>query len=208
MIALASIAFDGPESTLYNALMAGGADEIMLKVENARYLSSSGGDSPAGTGARIMDIMYKGYTLHGWAIIFSNTGLLMKFLDKFPLSNTPLDLDGNTALHITARYGSPDMVDTVLGYGHVIVEAVNKRGSTALMEGMQGGNFKSLLRIAKAVADPRRGLARRYDAWLLAIARQRELNEKNLQTGKIQDDDENVCPMAPDPDYLFWYEYK
>ena len=54
----------------------------------------------------------------------------------------------------------------------------------------------------------RRGLERRYDAWLLAIARQRELNEKNLQTGQIQDDDENVCPMAPDPDYLFWYEYK
>lgn len=207
-IVLAAIAFDGPESTLYNALMAGGADEVMLKVGNARYLSSSGGDAPRGAAPRIMDIMYKGYTLHGWAIVFSNVGLLMKFLDKFPLSNVPLDLDGNTAFHIAARYGSPDMVDAVLGYAHVIVEALNNKGNTALMEGMQCGDFKTQLRIAKAVADPRRGLERRYDAWLLAIARQRELNEKNLQTGQIQDDDENVCPMAPDPDYLFWYEYK
>lgn len=181
---------------------------MMLKLQGAKYLSAGGGSAPAASATtRLMDVMYKGYTLHGWAIIFSNVGLLMKFLDKYPLSNAPLDLDGNTALHIAACHSTPDMIDTVLGYAKVVVEATNNAGNTALMEAMHKGPFKSLLRLSKAVADPRRGLARRYDAWLLAIARRREVNEKNLQTGQIQEDDEKVCPMAPDPDYLFWYEY-
>jgi hypothetical protein len=196
---------------MYNALMAGGADEQLLKVVDATYLSSGGGSAPASPEvARLMDIVYKGYTLHGWAIVLNNTGLLMRLIDKFPLSNSPLDLSGNTAFHIAACYSSVEMVDCVMGHGHVVMEAVNAAGNTALMEGMRcnTSNFKSLIRIAKSVADPRRGLARRYDAWLLAVARGREKNEKNLQTGQIQTDDENVCTMAPDPDYLFWYEYK
>ena len=205
---MAAIFFDGPDSVIYNALMAGGADEVLLKIKNPVYLSSGGGDSPASSSeARIMDIMYKGYTLHGWAIIGNNTGLLLKFLDKYPLSNKSLDLSGNTAFHIAASQSSPSMVETILDNSHVLVEAVNSKGRTALMEGMMSGSFKSLLKIAKVVADPRRGLTRKYDAWLLAIARKRELNEKNLQTGKIQNDDESVEPMAPDPDYLFWYKY-
>lgn len=205
---LAAVALDNSDGVLYNALMAGGANDVMLKLGGARYLSSSGGSSQGGSAVtRIMDIIYKGFTLHGWAIIFNNVGLLMKFLDKFPLSSEPLDLEGNTALHIAACYSSPDMMDAVLGTGRILVEATNNKGNTALMESMCVGSLKSLLKLAKAVADPRRGLGRRYDAWLLAIVRRRELNEKNLQTGKIQEDDENVCPMAPDPDYLFWYKH-
>lgn len=158
------------------------------------------------TGNKLINKSYNGFTLPLWALILNNITLFKKLFDK--QGKCTVDSQGNTILHIAARYSSKDTASLIMSNKSILVEAVNLAGRTALMEGMKYSSItknSSLLYLAKKVADPRRGLEVRYDAWLLAICRMRERREKNLMNGKIQDDDENILPMKPDANYLFWY---
>ena len=191
--AISCILFDSDDCIVYNALIAGGGDDALMRLPGKQTVG----------GNKLTNILYHGYTLPAWALVLSNIGLFKKLSDK--QLNSPLDAAGNRALHIAASCSSVDTVSYILSDKSVMVEAVNSAGNTPLMEGMKTGLFASLRFVAKRVADPRRGLERRYDAWLLALCRSRERRQKNLQTGQIQLDDEKILPMAPDPDYLFWY---
>lgn len=189
--------FDDDDGILYNALITGGGEAVMMGLPN---------DGVNDTGNKLINKSYNGFTLLVWTLILNNITLFKKLFDK--QGKCSVDSEGNTILHIAARYCSRDTVSFIMSNKSVLVEAVNHAGRTALMEGMKFGSFcknSSLLYLAKKVADPRRGLEVRFDAWLLATCRMRERREKNLMNGKIQDDDDNILPMKPDANYLFWY---
>jgi hypothetical protein len=199
------IAFDGEDSALFNALLAGGAEDVMLGLKDAKLASDFDSRKTSGV-SKIHDILYKGYTLPAWAIILDNIKLFSKLTEKQATGTRGLDDKGNTSLHISAMYGTPAALEIMMTSQKVLLEARNLFGKTAIMQSMKIGNFSTLRYLAKNVAEPRRGLEEQYDAWLLQICRRRERFEKTLQTGKIQIDDETICPMSPDPDYLFWYK--
>jgi len=94
------------------------------------------------------------------------------------------------------------MVDLTASHEAVLIEGLNVRGKSALMEAAAMGNFHIAKRLIAYHASARRGLNGKYWGWLLALAQRQEAVEINLQTGRIGDDDLTYFP-APDP---CWYE--
>jgi ankyrin repeat protein len=186
------------EESLYNSIMAGGGEATMTKLVKARQQVIP----------KLADVRFKGYNILGWCIALNHVSLYRKLRGKLFPDVGQLDDWRSTALHIAASYASPEMLDTVLSTDKTLLyEEYNSKGNSPLMEGMKTGLPTTLRILAKQVALPRRGLLISYDAWLLAICRRREQFEKNLQTGRIQSDDEWYFPVDPDGNYSYWYEF-
>jgi hypothetical protein len=198
-VVITCILFDScqNEESLYNSIMAGGGEATMTKLVKARQQVIP----------KLADVRYKGYNILGWCIALNHVSLYRKLRGKLFPDVGQLDDWRSTALHIAASYASPEMLDVVLSSDKTLLfEEYNSKGNSPLMEGMRTGLPSTLRILAKQAALPRRGLLVSYDAWLLAICRRREHFEKNLQTGRIQSDDELYYPVSPDGNYSYWYE--
>jgi Ankyrin repeats (3 copies) len=160
--------------------------------------------SPMAAAVAWHSAQYGGMTVAGWAIRLGSPTILQQLFKRGFDARWPVDVYGNTCLHVAAQYGSEAMVDAVMSCGGVRVEATNGRGYTPGMESSLSGNHKALRRLFKYGGSPRRSLDGKYWAWILALARRRERNEKNCQTGRIGDDDDTIFPST-DPEYLIWY---
>lgn len=198
-VAITCMLFDScqNEESLYNSLMAGGGEATMIKLVKAKQQVTP----------KLADVRYQGYNILGWCLVLNHASLYRKLRGKLFPDVGQLDDWRSTALHIAASYGSPELLDVVLNSDKTLIfEEYNSKGNSPLMEAMKTGVPSTLRILAKQVALPRRGLLISYEAWLLAICRRREHFEKNLQTGRIQSDDELYFPIAPDGNYSYWYE--
>ena len=150
-------------------------------------------------------IRFLGTSLSGWIVIMRKSMLLQYILRKGYKMSGIVDDDGNTMLHLAARYGNLGTMDLIAGNAKILFEWENSAGMTAAELGAKNGDSAAVRKLIKYGADPRRALGGCYRAWILALAWQREKNEMNLQTGRIGDDDERYLSCQPDPDYVFWY---
>lgn len=154
--------------------------------------------------------LFNGMSIAGWSIRLGNTAAFQHLVRRGYSPRSIVDDGGNTCLHYAARYGTPNLVDYILADDFVRMEAVNHKGSTPAMEGAKAGNFNTCKRLFKHGASARRALDGKYWGWMLAMARNREKNEKSLQTGRVGDDDERwwstlVSPYKL-PNYITWYQ--
>ncbi len=147
-------------------------------------------------------ITYGGMTLVAWCIKMKNANALIRLVRKGYVMSLAADLEGNSPLHCIAKYGIASMVDTVLIDETVLIEALNRKGNTAMMEAAKSGNIKVAKRLTALHASARRGLEGMYAAWLLVFARRQEINQINTQTGRIGEDDASYFP-APN---IGWYD--
>jgi hypothetical protein len=151
-------------------------------------------------------VKYQGLSLSAWIVILKRSMMLQFVLRKGYSMSGVVDEDGNTILHVAAAHGSHGIMDLVGANSMVLLEWENNAGQTAAEMGAKVGSMKTLRKLFSYGADARRSLAGFYYGWILAVARQKEKNEMNLQTGRTGDDDTTYFPMDPDPTYMFWYD--
>jgi hypothetical protein len=156
--------------------------------------------------SRLQDVFFLDLTVAGWAVRLGSAKALQILVRKGHDTTLPVDsLRGDACLHCVARYGSPDMVDTVLTDRRARLEQNNAAGETAGMIAARMGHLALAKRLFEFRASPRRSLDGRYAAWVLAHVRRKERTEMNLQTGRFGDDDVTYHDIAPDPFYTTWY---
>lgn len=137
------------------------------------------------------DYFFDGMTLAAWCIKLGNNAALRLLLkNRYDFSLSVLQDCKQSCLHLAAIYGTNVMVETILEDPRVRIEAENHREYTPLMEAASIGNFQTAKRLVVNKACARRGIDGKYWGWLLAFARKQEKFEKNLQTGRIGDDDD------------------
>lgn len=156
--------------------------------------------------SRLQDLCYQDLTVLGWVIALGKPRVMRFLVKKGYDSSVPVDAGGNSALHFVALHGTSEMVDIVLLDRGVRLEQQNSSGYTAAMLAAKAGNMSVAHRLFQRRASPRRALDGLYAGWVLAVARRKERFEKNLQTGRIGDDDETYFNVAPDPLYCTWYQ--
>ena len=119
-------------------------------------------------------ITYGGFTVAGWCIKLGNHAALNLLRKNKYNMDLPADISGNCPLHLVAKFGTAPMVDIILQSDNVHIEGINKRGLTPLMEAAKSDNFRVAKRLVSCHANARRGLAGKYCAWLLVMARRQE----------------------------------
>jgi predicted RNA-binding protein associated with RNAse of E/G family len=154
---------------------------------------------------KLGEIYFLDVNIVGWAIRLQNLKALQYFMKKNFNITASIDARGNPCLHYIAMYGSPDMVDVLIGDKRLRWELENARGETAGMLAAKHGNQKVAKKLFACKASARRSLDGKYAAWVLAFARKSERFEKNLQTGRVGNDDELYFDVSPDPYYVMWY---
>ena len=203
---LSSIRYDEGTNKSLAAVLEGGIADKLLGIKPVRKQPISNNPKNAEINpsiAQLADgVTFGGLTVAGWCIKLGNhqaLNLLRK--NKYNMC-LPADISGNCALHLVARFGTAPMVDIIIESESVQIEGLNQRGRTPLMEAAMSDNFRVAKRLVGCHASARRGLAGKYCAWLLVMARRQEENVKSLQTGRIGEDDEMYFP-SPEPT---WYE--
>ena len=147
-------------------------------------------------------------TILGWAIRSGNNSAVQQLMRKNFNPTLPLDLEGNNGLHYAACYGQGSTVDMILGYEDELVriEQPNNHNLTPVMLASISGNYQSMKRLFAYGGDIRRGLEKKYWGWVLVFARRQEQNQKNLQWGRVGDDDERYFAISKDPFFTIWYK--
>jgi hypothetical protein len=154
---------------------------------------------------RLHDIFFLDLTIAAWTIKLHNTKVLAHLVKKGYDVTLSVDNIGNSCLHYIAAYGTPDMIDVVIADKRIRYEQQNPDGFTAGMLAAKNGNIKVAKRLFELRVDARKSLEGKYAAWVLAFVRKYEKNQRNLQTGRYGDDDENYFNTSPDPFYCTWY---
>eukprot|EP01041_Mallomonas_annulata_P004030 gene4030-8022_t len=148
-------------------------------------------------------IFFKNINIAGWCIRLFNVMALKRFISLGIDPSLAVDEHNNNCLHLSACCGNVNAIDIIMTCGKYIkLEDVNKYNRTAVMEGARHGEMKTVMRLCKYGGNARKGLEGKYWAWLLALARKKEQNEKNLQIGLFGDDDEKYFSTKPDPSYI------
>lgn len=196
---LTSLYFDTTAKSFIALIESGGATALGKNIAAKQ-------DKTADT-SFLRHVYHGGMNIVGWAIRAHNSAAL-KYLYKNGISPAHhIDIHGNNSLHYVARYGVSNHLEIIDETDEIVLfEAQNDCNFTAAMEGAKSGNSKTLLQLFKRGSHARTALKGRYAAYILAFARQKEKCEKNMQTGRIGDDDMKWSPMSPDPDYIFWLE--
>jgi len=167
------------------AFLDGGAVDVLVNSGAPKKESNSKSTAP------LSSCFYCGLTLAGWCISLGNNSALRLLLKGGVDPMAPVTTSGgNGCLHLAAAVGLGSMIDTILEDPKVRIEAENSQGYTALMEAARVGNQKTAKRLVVYKASARRGMDGKYWGWMLAFARKQEETEKNLQTGRVGDDDE------------------
>lgn len=149
--------------------------------------------------------LFCGYTLLAWSVRLNNFKAFKKIINTSN-GNSMMDNFGNTGLHFVSRYGTKEMLETLLRKSKGLrYEELNCFGRTPAMECAIASNYHCMKKLLSLGANLRRALDAKYYAWILVLARKRELQEKNLQTGKIGDDDNTWHTMGVLPYYLIHY---
>lgn len=154
---------------------------------------------------RLNDVFFIDLNAVGWIIHLHNANALLHFMKRGYDVALPVDSEGNSALHCIAANGTAEMVDIVVSDKRVRFEQLNLIGQTAGMIAAKNGNFKCAKRLFELRASARKSLEGKYAAWVLAFARKYEKNEKNLQCGRVGDDDAKYFDTSPDPFHSTWY---
>ncbi len=203
---LATIRYDEGTNKSLMAVLEGGIADKLAAVKPVRKMSISNNPKANDvnqTIAQLADgVTYGGYTVAGWCIKLGNHAALNLLRKNRYNMDLPADIGGDSALHLVAKFGTAPMVDIIVQSDSVHIEGANKKGRTPLMEAAIADNFRVAKRLISCHANARRGLAGKYCAWLLVMARRQEETIQNLQTGRIGDDDAMYFP-APDPS---WYD--
>jgi ankyrin repeat protein len=149
--------------------------------------------------------LFGDFSLLAWSIRLNNFKTFKKIMN-ISNGNSMFDNYGNTGLHFVSRYGTKEMFDVMLRKSKGLrYEELNCYGRTPAMEAAIGSNYHCMKKLVSLGANVRRALDGKYYAWILVLARRRELQEKNLQTGVIGDDDYKWHSMGILPYYLIHY---
>lgn len=154
---------------------------------------------------RVSEMYFLDVNIVGWAIRMHNIKALQYFIKKNYNINASIDTLGNPCLHYIAIYGTPDMVDVLIGDKRLRWECENAKRQTAGMLAAKHGNQKLAKKLFDNKASARRSLDGKYAGWVLAFARKSERFEMNLQTGRVGNDDDLYFNISPDPYYIMWY---
>jgi len=182
---LGCIRFDDGTSKALLSLLEGGCGDVLAGVAiNAKYSDKAVSQLDKGC-------FHCGLSITGWCISLGNASALKQVLKNGYDASAPAEeTGGGSSLHLAAAIGTNVIIETVLEDARVRLEAPNDRGFSPLMEAARTGNQRTAKRLVVRHASARRGLDGKYWGWMLAFARKQELTEKNLQTGRVGDDDE------------------
>ena len=176
---------DGTSEALKSFLNGGGAD--VLAKQTVRKNRT---DKPV---PQLSNCYFCDLSLAGWCISLGNNSALQALLKRGVDPTVSVTLTGaNNCLHLASAIGTNVMIESILDSNNskLRLEAENARGFTAMMEAAHHGNQKTAKRLVMHKASARRGIDGKYWGWMLAFARKQEETEKNLQTGRLGDDDE------------------
>lgn len=154
---------------------------------------------------KLSEIYFLDVNIVGWGIRLHNVKVLQYFVKKNYNILAYVDVWGNPCLHYVAIYGSPEMVDVLVGDKRLRWEWENIKHETAGMLAAKHGNQKVGKKLFDYKASARRSLNGKYAAWVLAFARRSEKFEKNLQTGRYGNDDDLYFNIDPDPYFIMWH---
>lgn len=132
---------------------------------------------------------FDGYSLQGWACILHNPMALDLLLQKSPVDRE-VDKEGNSALHIAARYNYVELIRIQVerGKGQLDIDARNKAGFTAAMVGAKYCSVESVRLLHKRYgASARDALDGYYWAWLLALAMKEVRNMRYKSLGHVRE---------------------
>jgi hypothetical protein len=182
---LGCIRFDDGSSKALLSLLEGGCGDVLAGAAiNAKYSDKAVSQLDKGC-------FHAGLSLLGWCISLGNAMALKQVLKTGYDASAPAEeTGGGSGLHLAAAVGTNVIIEAVLEDARVRLEAPNDRGFSPLMEAARTGNQRTARRLIVRQASARRGLDGKYWGWMLAFARKQELTEKNLQTGRVGDDDE------------------
>jgi len=199
---ISSLRFDDTACGAFKALLEGGAADVLAlqegqeRPEALRKVISKETIVPLESGPT-----FAGSSIAAWCVRLGNDVALQQLLRRNYNVSLPADASGDSCLHIIARYGTASMIDAVMNDERTRIEAETARGTTPLMEASRVGNYFTCKRLVKKGANARRGLAGKYWGWLLLMAQRQEACEKNVQTGRIGNDDDAYFAAS----FPYWY---
>ena len=191
-------------------------DKTHMRAQLARLAKAAGGDSRAAAALRhpalaafsvdapeavagkftVVDLQYcfyEGMTVAGWAVRLGAAKAVDKLLLGRYDPNKAADVCGNSMLHLVARHGTPQVVDSLVTLSSYPCEyeKENVLGLTCLEEGALAGNFPASRRLVKFGAIARAALGTSpgvpYWGWLAALAAQQEAaSEKQMLEHHLQ----------------------
>lgn len=180
---------------LYTMLIDGAAADVLCTIETSLILSEeSRALLPDQSTVFSLDQMeklqtatYGGLTLLGWAVKLGNLAVLERLLRDGLSGYLPVDVHGNTPLHMSALCNNPEAIDLLVSTQNVDLEQKNNKGFTAAMLCAKFEKFAALMRLEANGASIITALKGRYAGWILAlILRQRKLVHKEIKQVEVE----------------------
>ena len=205
MIVLSCIRFDdGTSRALFKVLEGNAATKLTtpdtyLVIDEERVKSSR---PPSSTSHKIINnnqikrltiqsidnlqtATFGGLSFLGWIIKLNNINALTELMKHGIAVHLPLDVYGNTALHISVQYDyiNVNIIKQLLLDDQIQLEELNYNRMTPTMISSKYGTYRAYKTLLDYGAIAVRGLEGKYNAWVLALIN---------QNAKIQNHNNNI----------------